>query len=138
LNIGVTTGDSEERTNDEGVKYVTSKLTLDASVLTEQLMENYQSVNQLFNANDTGFIASVNTVIDNLKKTDGPIEARMTIAKDNEKLFDKRVENEQSRLESVKKKMLIQYSKLNTVVQHYEQLAKYLESQMKALSDIKK
>lgn len=138
LNIGVSTGDSQERTNDEGIKYVTSNLTLDTEQLTQQLTKNYQSVNQLFTADNTGFIASVDGIIEKLQKSDGPIETRMAMAKNNEALFEKKVENEESRLEGVRKKMLIQYSKLNTVVQHYEQLAKYLESQMKALTDVKK
>lgn len=138
LNIGVSTGDSQERTNDEGVTYVTSNLTLDTAELTQQLMKNYQSVNQLFTANDTGFIDSIDTVINTLQNDNGPIEARMTTAKNNESLFATRVANEENRLEDVRKKLLIQYSKLNTVVQHYDQLSKYLESQMKALSDMKK
>jgi flagellar hook-associated protein 2 len=137
LDIGISTGDSQERANDEGVNYVTSNLTVDSAELIQQLTNNYQAVKQLFTANDTGFIASIDDVIEKLQSSTGPIETRKTTAKNNEELFEKRVENEETRLEGVRKKLLIQYSKLNTVVQHYEQLAKYLESQMKALNDVK-
>ncbi|MFI4919793.1 MAG: flagellar filament capping protein FliD [Legionellales bacterium] len=134
LSIGVCTASPEERTNDEGATYVASGLTLDAGQLTQQLMNNYQLVNQLFTSTGTGLIASINNTLSGMDAAEGPIETRMTALIKQEAVLGQRVDNEENRLADVKQKLLVQYSKLNTVVQHYEQIAKYLESQMEALN----
>lgn len=137
-NLGISGADPETRTNEEGIAYSTTGLTLDTTKLTEQLIKNYQAVNQFFTASGTGLIANVDNVIKGLNETSGPIETRKTSAESQEQVMERRIEKEEKRLEDMKKRMLIQYSKLNSLVQHYEQVAKYLESQMKSLDDMNK
>lgn len=131
--VGVSVADTKIMTNEEDVDYAVSSFALDKTELTEQLTNNFQNVQELFTAKNTGVIASINAVIDNLDGVGGPVQSRIKTEEKKEARIDDNIAKEERRLTAVKDVMLTRYAKLNAMVQHYEQVAKFLKEQMDAL-----
>ncbi len=133
LDMGIKTASSTKLTNDNGVEYFTTgKLKVDDALCSAAINEHYQSIGDFFTTTD-GFISTMRTTIDNVRKEGGIISNRESNIKHQEKVLDHKIDREESRLETQKENLTKQYAALNTYIQHYQQISNFLEQQLDAL-----
>lgn len=135
--LGVGIADTQELTNDEGVKYISGGFTLDTAKLTTQLATHFKAVENFF-TDEHGLTEKIDHFITGYNESTGPLENRINAMVEKEAKLDRNIDDEKFRLENLKKTLMTKYSKLNELVNKLERQTDFVKQQMDSIMGINK
>jgi flagellar hook-associated protein 2 len=139
LDLNVLLAPSQQLINTDDVEYTTSgQLVFDPVVFNNALNNSFNDVTDFFTNTGSGFVSIMDQVVTNLTGVGSTIYYTEENIQQQQYLLNQRIDREEERLYSVKERLTKQYSDLKNFVTKYDNMKKYLEMQLKALTYVYK
>jgi flagellar hook-associated protein 2 len=139
FDMGVTYGPSKTMTTNKGIGFTsTGYLKIDDTALTNALNNNRGDIKTFITNTSDGFVKSANDIFENINGYDGIIKVRQSTLSNNNLRINNEMDLEQERLDKVKLDLVAKYSKLNSLLNKFDQMSTFLDAQLASLTGGKK
>ena len=129
LDIGIKTAEAVKSQTKSGSAYTAAdRLTLDENKLRSILATNPEDFEKFFTDTTTGFIKDATKKINDISQFGGVIANRTLSINENISKIERRIGDEESRLETVRTQLIARYSALNAMMDKFDRLSGMLEN----------
>ncbi len=135
--IGITLAASTRKTTSGGFEYVSSgQIKLDSSKIDKALSTDFDSVIKLFEDSTHGLISRLSNILDSYLDTDGIFKNRQDALNTQIKTFDRKIDQETNRLETVETRYRQQFTAMDTAISQLNTTSSFLTQQLANISRI--
>ncbi len=113
----------------------TGKLTIDESMLDEALYKNFDAVGSLLMDSEDGVLTKMDSFLEGYIDFNGVLKSREDGLKASLELIDEQRISLERHLKSLEKKLIVQFTAMDTVVAKLKSLSNFLETQLEKLVD---